>query len=91
MITSPSTTIQTGQYFKVWVEAINDIATDSTTTFTFNVIANTDQTSLIKDTSENTFQADSNSSTLVDINTKEVTLQSHQSLHQVVHRLMSFM
>ena len=68
--TSPSTTTQTGQYFKVWVEAINDIATDSTTTFTFNVIANTDQTSLIKDTSENTFQADSNSSTLVDINTK---------------------
>ena len=34
------------------------------------MIANTDQTSLIKDTSENTFQADSNSSTLVDINTK---------------------
>ena len=71
MIQSPSTTTQTGQYFKVLVEAINDIATDSTTTFTFNVIANTDQTSLIKDTSENTFQADSNSSTLVDINTKE--------------------
>ena len=23
---SPSTTTQTGQYFKVWVEAINDIA-----------------------------------------------------------------
>ena len=68
---SPSTTTQTGQYFKVLIEAINDIATDSTTTFTFNVIANTDQTSLIKDTSENTFQADLNSSTLVDIDTKE--------------------
>ena len=71
MIQSPSTTTQTGQYFKVLVEAINDIATDSATTFTFNVIANTDQTSLIKDTSENTFQADLNSSTLVDIDTKE--------------------
>ena len=31
---SPSTTTQTGQYFKVLVEAINDIETDSTTTFT---------------------------------------------------------
>ena len=76
---SPSTTTQTGQYFKVLVEAINDIETDSTTTFTFNVIANTDQTSLIKDTSENTFQTDSNSSTLVNINTKSVPTVSSVS------------
>ena len=43
------------------------------------MIANTDQTSLIKDTSENTFQTDSNSSTLVNINTKSVPTVSSVS------------
>ena len=49
---------------------MNDIETSSATTYTFNVIANTDQANLIADSSANTFQVDANSSILVDINTK---------------------
>ena len=62
--TNPNTTTQTGQYFKILVEGVNDIETSSATTYTFNVIANTDQANLIADSSANTFQVDANSSNL---------------------------